>query len=147
MVKNFLFCLLFFGLFQVISAKDRVYSSFLKVAINGYDSVAYFLDARPVQGDSAFSYEWQGAKWKFANQKNLELFKKNPEKYAPQYGGFCAYAMSKGVFASSIPESWSIVDEKLYLNYDLELRKKWLANKTYFIQFADRKWQDIWQLK
>ena len=113
-------------------------------AVNGYDVVAYFLEQKPVKGISKFNYEWEGEKWLFSSKENLELFQKKPQKYAPQYGGFCAFAMAKGSFASTKPEAWSIVDGKLYLNYDLRIRKRWEENQNYFIQFADKNWQNIW---
>jgi YHS domain-containing protein len=146
-MKKIIFCLLFFVFFQNGFAKDRVFSSFLGVAIGGYDPVAYFLESMPVEGNKSFSYEWEGATWRFSSQENLELFRANPQKYAPQYGGFCAYAMAQGAFASTKPEAWSIVGGRLFLNYDLSIRKKWSGNQTYYIQFADNKWDAIWRGK
>ena len=143
-MKKILIFLLFVTSFQSTFAKDKVFSSFFGVAINGYDAVAYFLEARPVEGKKELVYEWEGAKWRFSNEKNLELFQSNPKKYAPQYGGFCAYAMAQGSFASTSPDAWSVVDGKLFLNYDLQIKKKWNANQSYFIGFADKNWEEIW---
>ena len=144
MKKKILLSVFFCLFLQSLIAKDRVFSSFFGDAVNGYDVVAYFLKQKPVKGNSKFYYEWEGAKWLFSSEKNLELFQQNPQKYAPQYGGFCAYAMAQGAFASTKPEAWSIVDEKLYLNYDLQIRKKWEKNQTHFIQFANENWKNIW---
>src|SRR5512135_2769630 len=87
------------------------------VAIRGYDPVAYFTESKPVEGSKQFTFEWQGATWRFASAANRDLFAKTPEKYAPQYGGYCAYAVSQGHTATIDPQRWRIVDGKLYLNY------------------------------
>ena len=87
------------------------------VAIEGYDPVAYFTMSKPVKGSPAFTHEWDGATWQFSNAEHRDLFKANPQKYAPQYGGYCAYGVSKGHKADILPANWSIVDGKLYLNH------------------------------
>jgi len=83
---------------------------FGNVAIEGYDPVAYFTQSRPVKGDSDFEYEWKDAKWRFSSAENLALFTANPEKYAPQYGGYCAYAVAKNTTASIDPTQFTVVD-------------------------------------
>ena len=93
-------------------------------AISGYDPVAYVTDSAPVKGSKEFSYQWKGADWYFASAEHRDLFKANPEKYAPQYGGYCAYAAAKNALAPIDPAAWSIVGGKLYLNNSLSVRKK-----------------------
>ena len=94
-------------------------------AIKGYDAVSYFTEMKPMIGKSDFSYEWNGAKWQFTSEKNLDLFKANPGKYAPQYGGYCAYAVSKNMLAPVDPTAWTVVDGKLYLNNSGKVKKMW----------------------
>ncbi len=128
-----------------IIAKDKVFTSFNGRAIRGFDPVAYFTQAKPVKGDSRFQYKWNGATWRFSSKKNMDLFKSNPEKYAPQYGGFCAYAMAvAGQFASTVPEAWTIEDGKLYLNYSIGVRGDWESNTAQYIKVGDNNWNEIW---
>ena len=98
------------------------------LAIRGTDPVAYFTQGRPVEGKAEYEYRWQGAIWRFSSAENLEKFKANPEAYAPQYGGYCAKALSDGVLASTVPDAWKIVDGKLYLNYSQQAQAEWLAD-------------------
>ncbi len=113
------------------------------IAINGYDTVAYFTEKKPVKGSDAYSFKWQGGTWKFASQQNLDLFKGNPEKYAPQYGGYCAYGVAQGYLVSVEPEQFSIIDDKLYLNYDTSTQKKWKKDPAGFNKTADAKFSDL----
>jgi YHS domain-containing protein len=112
-------------------------------AIEGYDPVAYFKEKKPVEGKDAYSHEWNDAKWLFSSAENLKLFKENPEKYAPQYGGYCAYAVAKGKTAGIDPDQWTIVDGKLYLNYSASVNKKWLGKRDQFIIDADKNWPEL----
>ena len=98
-------------------AADPVYSDWLGKAIKGYDPVAYFTEGKPVEGSSDFTAEFDGATWYFASAQNRDAFVADPDKYAPQYGGYCAYAVANGSTAKIDPEAWSVVDGKLYLNY------------------------------
>lgn len=111
-------------------------------AIRGYDPVAYHLVQTPTKGDARFTSRYNGSTWYFANSTNQSLFEQDPKKYAPQYGGYCAYAMSKGYVVSSDPDAWTIVDEKLYLNYSLGVRKTWLKNVPAYIDKANANWQE-----
>ncbi len=106
-------------------------------AINGYDSVAYFTQNAPVKGVDAHTFEYKGAKWKFSTAANLELFKGNPDKYAPQYGGYCAFAVAKNSLAKVDPTQFSVHDGKLYLNYDASIQKDWLKERAELIKKAD----------
>ena len=112
-------------------------------AIKGYDPVAYFKDAKPVKGYKKFAYMWKDADWYFASQQNLDLFKSNPEKYAPQYGGYCAYGTAAGHKASTEPQTWTIVDNKLYLNYNNEVKSMWIKDKPGYIKKANENWPTI----
>ena len=113
------------------------------VAIRGYDPVAYFLDGKPVPGKDEFTSEWMGAKWKFASQDHLDKFKAEPAKYAPQYGGYCAYGVANGKAVKIEPEQWTIVDGKLYLNYDADINKTWRADRGNYIRQADSKFGSL----
>lgn len=125
------------------AAKDPVYKSFLGTAIDGTDPVAYFTEGRPVEGSADFTYEWNGATWRFASAGNRDRFAAAPEKYAPQYGGYCAWAVAQGYTASTDPEAWKIVDGKLYLNYDKGVQAKWEADIPGFIKSADGNWPKV----
>ena len=113
------------------------------LAIRGYDPVAYFTESAPVEGSSTYEYEWNGAIWRFSSAANKELFANNPDAYAPQYGGYCAKALSEGNMASTVPEAWEIVDGKLYLNYSLDVQQQWQEDIPGNITKADAKWPNI----
>ena len=107
-------------------AADEIYTGIVPgVAIGGYDSVAYFTKGEATKGDKAFVLSYKGADWRFSSQENLDLFSANPEKYAPQYGGYCAYAASKGALAKGDPEAWTVYKDKLYLNFSKSVRALW----------------------
>jgi len=112
-------------------------------AIRGYDPVAYFTLGKPTQGNDQFTSSWQGATFKFASAANLELFKADPAAYAPQYGGYCAYAVAKGATAGTVPDAWTIVEGKLYLNYSLAVQQRWRKDVAGHIKAADRNWPAV----
>ena len=112
-------------------------------AIRGYDPVAYFTVGEPIPGRDKYSTKWQGAIYKFSSAENLALFKSDPEQYAPQYGGYCAYAVSKGATASTEPEAWTIVNGKLYLNFNLGVQKRWRKDIPGHIKAADNNWPGV----
>jgi YHS domain-containing protein len=112
-------------------------------AILGYDTVAYFTDGKAVKGDDGFITEWMGAKWKFASKARLDQFRTSPEKYAPQYGGYCAYGVSQGYLVKIEPEQFKILGGKLYLNYDASVQATWLKDPAGYIRSADTKFQDL----
>lgn len=97
------------------------------LALKGYDAVAYFEVGRPTVGDSQFTYDWSGATWQFASAKNRDLFAGSPESYAPQFGGFCSFAVSKGVTADISPAAWHIDNGSLYLFADENVKMDWVA--------------------
>jgi len=124
-------------------AVDPVYSTYLGGAIRGYDPVAYHTEGKPVKGKRAHRVEWKGATWSFASADNKALFETNPEKYAPRYGGYCAWAVSNGYTASIDPDAWSIVDNKLYLNYSLGVRTQWSQDIPGNIAKGDVNWPKL----
>jgi hypothetical protein len=125
-------------------AKSEIYKSWLGVAIKGYDPVAFHTAGKPTKGSGKYELEWKDAKWRFASAENRALFEADPEKYAPQYGGYCAWAISEGYTASVDPENaWSIVDGKLYLNYNVEVKEKWEKDIPGHIQKADANWPGV----
>jgi len=112
-------------------------------AIRGYDPVTYFTVGEPTPGKDKYSTRWQGAIYKFSSAENLALFKSVPAQYAPQYGGYCAYAASKGATASTEPEAWTIVNGKLYLNFSLSVQKRWRKDIPGHIKAADNNWPGV----
>jgi YHS domain-containing protein len=112
-------------------------------AISGYDAVAYFTMGKPVKGDKKFTTSYKGSTWLFANAANRDIFLKDPEKYAPQFGGYCAWAVSQGYTASADPEAWKIVNGKLYLNYDKSIQAKWEKEVPKNIASGDKNWPTL----
>jgi len=112
-------------------------------AIQGYDPVAYFEEGKAIKGNASFTTKWDGAEWFFSSQENLDLFQVDPKKYAPQYGGYCAYGVAKGGLYETEPEAWTIVDGKLYLNYNTKIKKDWEQDIPGFIVKADENWPGL----
>ncbi len=113
------------------------------VAIRGYDPVAYFTDQKPVQGSQSFTSEYQGSLFRFASAAHRDAFAAHPEKFAPQYGGFCAFGTALGYKAAVDPEAFTIVGDRLYLNYSLKVRAKWQEDIPGHIRKADHNWPDV----
>jgi YHS domain-containing protein len=111
------------------------------VAVKGYDPVAYFTAGEPTPGTEDHTFRWQGVTYRFASADNLRRFEANPEIYLPQYGGYCAYAMSINRIADIDPTRWAIVDKKLYLNNNLFSQTLWLVNNKRRIAAADQNWK------
>ena len=129
---------------RAIAAEPVYTGTFSNKAAGGYDVVAYFIEHKPVRGLPEHAMEWNGAKWLFSSDEHLMQFKENPEKYAPQYGGYCAYAVARGALASSDPEMWTITnDGKLYLNYSEDAQTGWLADRDNLIKKADQNWPEL----
>jgi hypothetical protein len=121
-------------------AKDDAINTgrFNSTAINGYDTVAYFTQNKALKGDKKYQVKWRDANWFFSNEGNKALFIGDPEKYAPQYGGWCAYAMAdEGSTARIDPEAFNIFEGKLYLNYNQKIQRTWLADRLNFVTKAD----------
>jgi YHS domain-containing protein len=119
--------------------KNGLFGGRSDTAINGYDTVAYFTVGKALKGEDSLVTEWRGAKWKFSSQANLDLFKASPEKYAPQYGGYCAFGVAQGHLVKVEPDQFTVRDGKLYLNYDADVQAQWLRDTAGFIKEADAK--------
>jgi len=127
-----------------MAADKPVYTGFFSnVALSGYDAVAYFTEHKPVKGDDRFTFDYLGSKWQFTSAANRDAFAADPKRYAPQYGGYCAWAVSQGSTASADPQLWKIVDGKLYLNYDAAVQKKWELDIAGHIRKADHNWPSV----
>ncbi|MDU8913988.1 YHS domain-containing (seleno)protein [Aestuariicoccus sp. MJ-SS9] len=98
------------------------------IAIDGTDPIAYFTEGAPVPGSEAITLDWRGATWRFASAGNRAAFEADPTRYAPVFGGYCAYAASKGCLAPTMPEAWTVYEDKLYLNANLRARELWLQD-------------------
>jgi YHS domain-containing protein len=126
------------------AASPQIFTGLVKgIAVGGYDPVAYFTDHKPVPGKADITFSWKGATWRFASAQNRDAFKAAPEKYAPQYGGYCAYAVSQGATAKGDPKSWTVVGGKLYLNLSPSVQKLWSKNIPGYIKDADKNWPGV----
>lgn len=123
-------------------AKDPVFAA-VDGAIRGYDPVAYHEQQKPVKGSADHALQWQGAEWYFASAESRDKFQQDPERYAPQYGGYCAFAVANGATATTDPDAWSIADGKLYLNYSLDVREKWRGDIPGYIDKANANWPGV----
>lgn len=112
-------------------------------AIRGYDPVAYFKEGRPVKGKEGITYAWKGADWHFSSVENRELFKQGPDQFAPQYGGYCAYGTAEGHKAPTEPDAFTILDGKLFLNYNKDVQELWNKDRPGYIKSADSNWQQL----
>ncbi|MBL4790534.1 MAG: YHS domain-containing protein [Kordiimonadaceae bacterium] len=130
--------LIFTATITSAASDDSIYTKWSNnKAVGGYDTVEYFKSGVPTKGDKKLTTVYKDTEWFFASQENLDLFVADPMKYAPQYGGYCAWAMAGGNAAKGDPKQWAIVDGKLYLNYDRSIKKKWDADRPGFIVKAD----------
>jgi YHS domain-containing protein len=134
---SFSFVLLLFTAFDGIAAGK---SSVDDAAIKGYDAVAYFQAAKALKGNESFKFQWHGRTWYFLTKENRDMFAAGPEKYAPQYEGYCAWAMTEGRKAQTDPEVWKIVGGKLYLNCSRSAYEKWSRDISGNIEKADKNW-------
>ena len=113
------------------------------VGASGYDVVAYFTDGRPVRGTKQFKTTHEGVEYRFASAEHLAAFRAAPARYLPQYGGYCAWAISQNYTAPGNANNWRIVDGKLYLNYNDEIQRRWEANIPGFIRDANTNWPGV----
>jgi len=113
------------------------------LAIRGFDPVAYFTQGRPVVGLAKYKARHGGATFRFATAANRDSFVARPERWAPAYGGFCAYGTSQGYKAAIHPAAFTIVEGRLYLNYNAEVKKKWSEDVPGYIEKADRNWPTV----
>lgn len=137
--------LLVFGLTFVAASnaqKAEIFSPGGK-AIKGFDVVAFFTQSTPVKGYDSISYRWKEADWLFQSTENKALFIANPEKYAPQYGGYCAFGTADGHKAPTQVDTWTIIDNKLYFNYNSKVKALWNKQTDNYIKLADEKWPSL----
>lgn len=127
---------------QAFAAQPPVFAAD-GVAINGYDPVAYFTEGAPVKGSAEFAADWEGAMLHFASADNKAMFESDPVKYAPKYSGYCAYAVSKGYTAATVPEAWNIHEDRLYLNFSKNVQALWSVRKRHHIKSADANWPSV----
>lgn len=113
------------------------------IAIDGTDPVAYFTEDAPVPGTPSFTHDWMGATWQFASSANRDAFADDPEQFAPQYGGYCAWAVSRGYTASTVPHAWKIHDGRLFLNYSRVIQFRWARDIPGNVALGDQNWPDV----
>jgi YHS domain-containing protein len=130
---------------SLFAAKDPVSPVYSEkgVAIKGVDVVAYFTDSKMVMGKPEFKHQWNGAEWHFSSAEHRDLFAKEPARYVPQFGGYCAWAVSNNYTAPVDPGAWKIIDGKLYLNYNKDVQKKWEEGVLARIQAAEANWPGL----
>lgn len=126
----------------VRAAEPRVFQS-RAGTINGIDPVAYFDGNGPVVGRPDITHDWDGANWRFASETNRDAFAADPVRFAPAFGGYCAFAASRGYLAPTIPEAWSIHEDRLYLNASLRARDLWTAELPGVIALGEANWPAI----
>jgi YHS domain-containing protein len=131
----------FLALALTVQAQTNVDSS--GVALKGYDPVAYFTEGKPVRGKPEFTARHDGATYRFASAASRDAFVAAPAKYAPQYGGYCAYGMAAGYKAPIEPDAWTVVDGKLYLNYNQSVRSRWASDVPGYVRKADANWPTV----
>lgn len=127
-----------------LAAKAPVYTGILNnVALSGYDAVAYFTQGKAIKGDQKYAVSYNGADFHFANAKDAAVFKAAPAKYAPQFGGYCAWAVSQGYTAPGDPQVWKVVDGKLYVNFNKEVGERWSKDIPGYIAAANKNWPTV----
>lgn len=137
-MKRFITALLVLATVAVHAQKTEVFAP-SGVAIHGYDVISFF-QGTPVKGADSLSLYWKGVKWLFSTTDNKELFQQNPGQYEPQYGGWCAYGASRGYKAPTEVNTYAIMNNKLYFNYNLKVKDLWDKNRQVYIDSANVKW-------
>jgi len=125
------------------AAKPINQTFFGSKAIDGYDTVAYHTQGQPVKGSKSYSYAWKGANWLFSSADNRALFKANPDKFAPQFGGYCAWAAASNKIADANPTLWDIYEGNLYLNYNTKTHNEWRLDKAGMVTRANANWPSL----
>jgi hypothetical protein len=118
-------------------------TTFRNLALKGYDPVAYFTEGRAIEGREEFAHEFADAQWRFVNAEHRDRFAADPERYAPQYGGYCAWGISQAKFYDGDPRVWKIVGGRLYVNYNEDIEKTWEQDIPGYIQKADSNWPTL----
>jgi len=124
-------------------ATANAYNNSRGVALQGYDVVAYFTEAHAVRGQTAYTHQWNGVRWQFKDAANRDAFARAPVRYAPQFGGYCAYGVSRGYAVDVDPEAFAIVDGRLYLNYSKSVRQTWNQDRPGYIDKARGLWPRV----
>ncbi len=132
----------FFAISSINAQAGEVFTSSGK-AIKGFDVVAFYKDGRPSKGSDSLSWQWKEATWLFSSQANLDSFKVSPERYAPQYGGYCAYGTAEGHKAPTETDTWTIINGKLYFNYNKKVKEMWSKKQGELIKQADQQWPSV----
>lgn len=129
---------------SAMASKSWIYTARdSNVAVSGYDTVSYFTDGRPTKGNLSIFTDYQGARWLFKNAHNREMFLVNPEKYAPQYGGYCAFSVAQGSALKADPRYWEITNGKLYLNRTQRIHERWLDRQSELEERASKNWPAV----
>lgn len=131
--------ILMYLLNSVKAQKSSIFVSNGK-AIRGFDPVAFFTESKAIKGIDSFNYTWNGATWIFSSEKNLNNFKLNPDKYAPQFGGYCAYGTAGNHKAPTQTDTWTVINNKLYFNYNQSVKQKWYNQQDSLIKLAEYHW-------
>ncbi|MEX0956774.1 MAG: YHS domain-containing (seleno)protein [Rhizobiaceae bacterium] len=127
-----------------VAKQPAVYTGVIDgVGAAGYDVVAYQSQHAALPGDEAIAAEHEGITYRFANEANREMFEADPVRYLPQYGGYCAWAVSQGYTAHGDPEAWSVVDDRLYLNYSKGVRSRWVRDAPGNIAKGEAHWPGV----
>jgi hypothetical protein len=124
---------------EVVPAIDATHG----MALKGFDAVAYFLDHRPIRGSDTYTRTWNGVVWKFDSAEHRDLFAADPTHYAPQYGGYCAYAVANRTTAHGSPKQWAVVNDRLFLNNNPLAKKLWDKDRPGNIHAGDQNWPQI----
>lgn len=144
MSKSFLLAIVLLTSGYHLSAQSpEIFKTKEGIAIKGYDPVAFFTENRAVKGVDSVRWVWKEATWLFNSNSNLELFRRNPEKYEPQFGGYCAYGVAGNHKSPTETDTWTIVDGRLYFNYNADVKKAWLKDTVLLIQKANTNWLQI----
>lgn len=127
---------------QAAAETPEVYSEG-GIAVDGSDVVAYFTESQPTAGSAEHAYDWNGVTWLFSSAENRDVFAADPTAYAPQFGGYCAWAVAEGYTAPTTPEAWRIVDGKLYLNFSRRIQRRWERDIPGNIARAEANWPGV----
>ena len=142
-ILAFLAAALFAAPAMAASPAPAVYTAADGLGAKGYDPVAYFTEGKPVKGSASHQLEWGGAKWRFASAAALKAFKADPARFAPQFGGYCAWAVSQHYLAPGDPNHWKVVDGKLYLNANARAKQLWEADQAEAIKRGHGNWPAV----
>lgn len=133
-----------FATTPVLAVKPAVFTGLVDgVAVAGHDPVAYFTEGKPVKGSKEHTLMYVGAEWRFSSADSKAKFMANPAAYAPQFGGYCAYAVSQGYTAKGEPDVWKIVDGKLYLNFSKGVQRRWERDIPGHIASGEKNWPKV----